>query len=279
MKKTVLVPLIIIMISCMLYGCNNSKVNENHIDVAASKESEDVEKVNNNEKTEGGVEENDKNSPEVKEELEAYTELSVEEKTGDDNMSRVDWRRAYRQYFDDVFAGKIGIYPNGVKYGEYGEKQRIYMALQDITDDEIPELLIDSPSFDLAWQAYTATEDGYKDLGFGEEQIDFYDPVNKKLYTSCPYSLTYTIDVHQVYGGEIIESFYRIVEGSEYEWGAGNYMRYDYPDGVGEGYYTENSYLLSGDEAKTIWDEYNSGLERYAFSGVEITPENLDQYF
>ncbi len=201
------------------------------------------------------------------------TEHSVTEEPEKDEKG---YLKVYRHYFDDVFAGRTGIYhPEAAKYGDNGEKQKIFMTLMDITDDGVPELLVESPSFDVAWQAYTVEGDGYKCINFGDQQIDFYDPDKKKLYTSCPYSYTYSFDVYNADSGNLTGE-YRIEVGCEdYEWGEDQSMRFEFANGS----FNLTGTLLSDEEAKKLWDEYHSGLEKYSITGTEITPENLDQYF
>ena len=204
------------------------------------------------------------------------TKPSETEETEKSDENKADYKKAYRQYFEDVFAGRTGIYhPEGAKYGDNGEKQKIFMTLMDITDDGIPELLVESPSFDVAWQAYTIEGDEYKSMYFGDNQIDFYDPDNKRLYLSCPYAYTLSFDVYKADNGNLTGK-YRVEEGCEdYDWGEDQSMYYEFADG----WFSTTGHLLSDEDAKTLWDEYNSGLERYRITGTEITPENLDQYF
>lgn len=218
-----------------------------------------------------------------KESIEAESVETEERETftgSDDNAGEsIDWMNAYRQFFEDVFADRIQLYTVGYKYGEFEENEKLYMTLQDITDDGVPELFLYCACnwSDLGWQAYFVTEEGNVErLDIAEGQIDFYNPQNKKLYISYPNSYTFCFYVYKTEGK--VECEYAIIAGDpDYEWGEDEYMRYDYDSNNNS--LNDEGYLLSDEEAKAALDEYYTGCEIYAFTGVEISPENLDQYF
>ncbi len=170
------------------------------------------------------------------------------------------WKLAYRNCLYDVMAGLINLAFGNADYTLYADGETVF-ALQDITEDGIPELLVGGYPKNI--YTYDSNEDkGYTYLGW----MNYYDTEDKRIYTESG-SVEYEYDICRVEEGKIIhEKGYS----GPYEENEDEYTSYnEYADGKDR--------EITKEEWNAFVDKYNIGLKKYELGYIDLNPENIDK--
>lgn len=168
------------------------------------------------------------------------------------------WKTAYNDCLNDII--------NGNEYLEYAGDAFTYndaggalFALNDITGDDIPELLV-APKISgdrLVWKIYSSTGEGYENMG----SMSFYDSENKNVYLDT--SMTFeSYEIYSINDGKLVlEKSIGSDEMGEF------YDFTNYPD----------TPAISESDINAFRSGFNAGLEKYGIKGMELTKENIDK--
>nr|MCR4684792.1 hypothetical protein [Lachnospiraceae bacterium] len=177
-----------------------------------------------------------------------------------------DWKSAYRQCLNDLLSEKTGI-----DYGQDGffgaDLDNAYFTLQDITDDGIPELLINPE--DYFWAAYTINN-GSCERMFWSSFVTFYDSDQKLIYV-------------EGYSEEMEKSYtvYTPEDAKNNERTYGYYEEYEPEDPANPYFYYDGEQIniISKQEWDAFKKTYNADMKKYGFKKEwKLTPENIEKY-
>jgi len=179
-----------------------------------------------------------------------------------DNNSKGDedtepWKVVYRNCLNDIINGKENL-SDGMDAFTYNVIGRAYFALQDITDDGIPELLVSVDNDNPYWTIYTANGDDYENIG----NMSFFDSESKKVYAQGQS----TFEEYYIYvfkdGKLMLDSLIGEADAD---------VPYFQQDAQG------NQSGLSASDMDAFRSGFKAGLEKYGIKGMELTKENIDK--
>ena len=181
------------------------------------------------------------------------TEVYYAEQTADNSGN---WKSKGRQCLDDIISDKEGL-TDGIEGLYYSDLGKAFFAVQDITQDGIPELFISCDNTNPYWNIFMIKDDKYGCIGC----MDYYDSDEHKIHESQ----RLTFEGYRTY---VIEEEKLVLETSVGESDSENpYYRQD-KDG--------NQTNITAEEMEAARNSFKAGLEKYGIKGVEITQENIN---
>ncbi len=179
-------------------------------------------------------------------------------------------KSVYRKLINDIYEGNELIFDgaDGLYYPEHSRD--LYFALIDITNDGTPELFINPSSPDApSWSVYTIKDGNYKRAELGESgYIQYFDPVDQKIYVMFAASEIQEVDVYSVEGGKIVFDC-NLFEGDGEIYEQEGYFRKD-KNGITE---------ISDAEWNEFWASFEKGMTENHINGILLNEESFDKYF
>lgn len=168
------------------------------------------------------------------------------------------WEEAYETYLYDLLSGKEYMHDMYEVYSIAGPDAKVLIALDDITEDGIPELWIYTDyNDDFVLGSVLSYKDG--SLIFVNDAMNsYYNPESKALYANeGGYAEIFT--VYGLEDGAFVK---------KYElWNDGGYY-------IINGDNTEES--ISEEQANAMITEYEDGKEKYTLKPIEVSINNVE---